>query len=146
MLSEAIEHLPMPINFARWSEANGLVSTHPQLFAAIHDLEPQLSERDIERVDHHLTEVMEAIAKGRGHLPKDVVPTPGQGEMTHILNGRLLRRRDVWVGLMLGEDRDSLHVVSVNRANSDQLVSILGGGQYKGAVRSKGSVSRFRNH
>lgn len=147
MTSETRENLPMPVNMRHWSEQRGLILSHTVLLEALHTIEPQLTERETERIEYHLTELLENLVKGSGHLPKDVVPTPGKGEMTHILNGRLLRREGIWIGLLFEENLSPLQIISVNRATPDQLVSIIGGGQFRGAARSnRGFVPRFHKH
>ncbi len=120
------ERLPLPINFRNLT-SHGLVFDHQTLAAILPDLVPNLTEREQERLDSHLTELLESLVKGKGHLPKDVVPTPGKGEMTHILNGRLLRRDGIWVGLCFGEDRIErpLEVLSITRGYESELQSML---------------------
>jgi len=142
---EAGETLPIPVNLCKWSEQRGLISTYPVLQKALLDVEPQLTDREAGRIEYHLTQLMESLAKGSGHLPKDVVPTPGKG-YTHILNGRLLRRDGIWIGLDFGSGSTPLQIISLNRANPNQLSSIIGGGQFRGAARSKDRVYKFHKH
>lgn len=147
MSKEREEILPAPVNFRHFSGQQGLVYTHSMLRYALQVAEPQLTERETQRAEDHLTELLESLARGKGHLPRDVVPTPGKGKMTHILNGRLLRREGIWIGLALEKDVTALQILSVNKATPDQLVSIIGGGRFRGAIRSKGDfVPRFHKH
>lgn len=141
---EAKEGLSIPVNLRRWSEEHGLVSTRPALHEALLVVEPQLTDREVERIEYHLTELIESLAKVNGHLPRDVVPTPGKGQ-SHILNGRLLRKQGIWLGLLFDSSPNPLQITSVNRADPDQLVSIIGGGQFRGAARSRKGVLKFHN-
>lgn len=127
------KELPSPVQL---KSIGKLITNHDELFEAMHMLIPDLTERESERVDSNLTDLLDSLVKGKGHLPRYVVPTPGKGEMTHILNGRLLRKEGIWIGLHV--ERGSMEppqIISLNRGNTKQLSSILGGGPFRGAVR-----------
>lgn len=121
--------LPLPIDVQRLGRGYGLISSHDELVKALPDLLPNVTEHEVDRIGSHLADLIESLTKGRGHLPKDVVPTPGKGDMTHILNGRLLRRQGIWIGLHFDEDAGTvpLSIVSINRGDEQHLHSLLSG-------------------
>lgn len=140
-MSTGNKELPSAVQFKNLGR---LVIDHDGLFETIHILIPDLTEREAERVDDYLTKFLDSLVTGRGHFPRDIVPTPGKGEMTHILNGKLLRKEGIWIGLHIERDSVSLpQIISLNRGNEDQLSSILGGGPFKRVFRREaGRIAR----
>ncbi len=147
MNAENIDALPRPVKVKSLPN-KGLITNHSQLAEAVHLLIPDLNEHEGERIDHHLTELLNSLARGRGRLPRDVVSTPEKGEMTHILNGRLMRRNGIWIALHFGTERDDqpLEILSITRGYESHLSSILGGTRVKMLVNRVHHPKRSGSH
>lgn len=124
MTQERESALPLPVRINR-----GLVQKITDFNQAMLSVLPDLEQSELTKIDSHFIELMDRIVEKSGHLPKDFVSVKGRrGRITHVLNGRLLRKDGIWIGLHFSEDlnRDPLEIISINRGSVDQLPNIIG--------------------
>ena len=115
---EERKNFPLPILVRSFSSSGSTYA--PDVFdATLQNLLPDLTERELGKINDHFFELLDKIAQKSGHLPKDFVPTVGKGEMTHVLNGRLLRRDGIWIPLHFTDNPMlfPIEILSINRRN-----------------------------